>query len=175
MDVKLVRSLLEQMVKGDQHACVQLYEGLYRLMYSVAFSYLNSPELSEDVIHDVFVLLQKNPLPVLQAENPRAYLLAMVKNLSISLFRREIRHEAEEDTRFTLPDTACLQAENRVLLEEMLGILDETDRRILLLHLLSGFKFREISALIQMPMGTVLWRYNRAIGKIRKKFPVQNL
>ena len=47
-------------------------------------------------------------------------------------------------------------------------VLNETERQIVTLHVISGFKHREIAELLEKPVGTVLWTYNNALGKMRK-------
>ena len=37
-------------------------------------------------------------------------------------------------------------------------VLNETERQIVTLHVISGFKHREIAELLEKPVGTVLWR-----------------
>ena len=36
------------------------------------------------------------------------------------------------------------------------------------LHAVAGFKHREIAAILQMPLATVLSKYNRAIKKLKQ-------
>jgi RNA polymerase sigma-70 factor (ECF subfamily) len=49
-----------------------------------------------------------------------------------------------------------------------LNILPDEERNILILHIVSGLKRREISELLEIPMGTVATKYNRALEKIKK-------
>jgi RNA polymerase sigma-70 factor (ECF subfamily) len=48
-----------------------------------------------------------------------------------------------------------------------LNILPDEERNILILHIVSGLKRREISELLEIPMGTVATKYNRALEKIK--------
>ena len=41
--------------------------------------------------------------------------------------------------------------------------------RIVTLHVISGFKHREIADLLEKPIGTVLWTYNNALAKMKKE------
>ena len=56
----------------------------------------------------------------------------------------------------------------RIVLETAVNKLDENERTILLLHAVSGLKNREIAELLDMPINTVLSKYNRTIKKMQK-------
>ena len=53
--------------------------------------------------------------------------------------------------------------------QKALGILDFEDRQIVILHALTGMKHREIAELLDLPLGTVLSKYKRALEKMRKE------
>lgn len=60
--------------------------------------------------------------------------------------------------------------ENRVLLEKMFQILSLEEQRIIVMHDVSGLKYREIADVTGHPLGTVLAKYNRGIRKLQKEF-----
>jgi RNA polymerase sigma-70 factor (ECF subfamily) len=45
--------------------------------------------------------------------------------------------------------------------------LSDTERQIVVLHAVSGFKHREIAAHLGLPLATVLSKYYRAIKKMK--------
>ena len=57
--------------------------------------------------------------------------------------------------------------EDRALLEQALGTLEEQARRIVLLHAVTGLKHREIAQLLELPLATVLSKYHRALKKLK--------
>ena len=52
-------------------------------------------------------------------------------------------------------------------MQQALATLGEEERRIILLHAVTGLKHREIAALLELPLSTVLSKYNRALKKMR--------
>ena len=52
-------------------------------------------------------------------------------------------------------------------MEYMLQKLTEEERSIVLLHVFWGYKHKEIAQQLNLPLGTVLWRYNVAIKKLK--------
>ncbi len=55
-----------------------------------------------------------------------------------------------------------------VALEQALATLKDGERQIVNMKILGDMTFREISEVLQMPMGTVTWKYQNAIGKLRR-------
>ena len=49
----------------------------------------------------------------------------------------------------------------------MAGVSDE-ESQIVMLHAVAGLKHREIADMLDMPLATVLSKYNRALKKMRR-------
>jgi RNA polymerase sigma-70 factor (ECF subfamily) len=47
-------------------------------------------------------------------------------------------------------------------------ILSAEELTIVLLHIVNGYKHREIAQIVNKPIGTVLWSYNNSLKKIKK-------
>ena len=60
-------------------------------------------------------------------------------------------------------------AENQLLINNVFEYISDEERNILILHAVSGLKHREIAKMLEMPLATVLSKYNRAIKKIKKR------
>ena len=67
-------------------------------------------------------------------------------------------------------DAQGLSFEDKDLLGSALKLLDETERRIVILHAASGLKHREIAKQLDIPLPTVLSKYARAIKKLKKTY-----
>ena len=57
--------------------------------------------------------------------------------------------------------------EDREVLQQALASLGDVERQVVLLHAVTGLKHREIAALLEMPLATVLSKYHRALKKLR--------
>ena len=62
-----------------------------------------------------------------------------------------------------------MNAEDRLTLEKAFTILPENTCRIIMLHAISGMKHREIAELLNMPLSTILSKYNRGIKKLQSE------
>ncbi len=87
---------------------------------------------------------------------------------------REQKRQADvglEDLNGEEAGEVCLPLENladAMVLKAALDILKEDERQIVLLHASAGLKHREIAADLQMPLATVLSKYNRAMKKLKQ-------
>ena len=97
------------------------------------------------------------------------WLLAVCRNLCLTRLRREERHAAlSEEEWDAIPARECgLDADERALLQGALASLTDEERRIVLLHAVTGLKHRESAALLELPLPTVLSKYHRALKKMR--------
>ena len=47
-------------------------------------------------------------------------------------------------------------------------VLSEEEYRIVMMCQIAGYKRREVAAMLDMPIGTVTWKNNEALKKLRK-------
>jgi RNA polymerase sigma-70 factor (ECF subfamily) len=105
-----------------------------------------------------------------QGTNPRAWLLAIVKNTCYTWLRKnrepgpttpfdEERHgTAPADCG---PEALLLRAEDRQLLQDTLGELPAEFREVIVLRDLNGLSYKEIAHVADIPLGTVMSRLAR--------------
>ena len=74
----------------------------------------------------------------------------------------------EEDWDKYLEQTPA-SPEDRLVLEQCLKALDDSERQIVILHAVGGMKHRETAELLGLPLATVLSKYSRAIKKLKSK------
>ena len=80
--------------------------------------------------------------------------------------KRETADFADYENFLTKDDT--VSSVDKLVLQKTLEILEDRDRQIVLLHAVAGLKFREVAAQLEMPIGSALSAYNRAIKKLQK-------
>lgn len=164
MDNQTLGEKLKRIGQGDKTAFQDLYEDMGTPVYTVLVRITRNPTLAEDLLQDFFVrLFQQPPQSV---RNPRAYLFRMARNLALDSLRKQQSVPLEE------ADTAhspCEELPLKLDLEDALAALPEAEAQIITLHLNADLKFREIAAVMNLPLGTVLWRYRKAIDTVRSK------
>ena len=51
---------------------------------------------------------------------------------------------------------------------DLIGTLSEEEKRIVTMKIKGELTFKEISSILEMPMGTVSWKYQEAAKKLRR-------
>ena len=167
----LAEELIKQMSQGQMDAMGELYDLIEKDVYAYALSKTAKKEDAEDITHDTFVQIWKNATRYTPMGKP----LAWVFTIEMNLIRRQFNHSQ----RFVSFDDAIEVEEqsvdmtesviNHEFLRQLFSILDEDEREIITLHIVSGMKHREIANLLEKPLSTVLSKYNRAIKKLKCK------
>ena len=165
---ELQQSLL-RVAGGDRDALAELYQRTRSAVYGLALSYLKNAQDAQDLTQDIYVQVWDCAAQYRPTGSPMGWLLTVCRNLCLMRLRRTERHavlsEAEWDA---IPQQETgLTTEERTLLQHVLSRLGDEERRIVLLHAVTGLKHREIAALLELPLPTVLSKYHRAIRKMR--------
>lgn len=154
---------------GNMDALSRLYELIKTDIYAYAISKLANKHDAEDITHDTFVLIYKHAKQYRAEGKPLAWIFTIELNLIRKLCNAnkpsasldEAIGEKSNESDFTN------QVVNSQFLREVLSKLDNEEREIISLHIVSGLKHREIAKLLDKPLSTVLSKYNRAIKKLQ--------
>ncbi|MBS5021933.1 MAG: RNA polymerase sigma factor [Firmicutes bacterium] len=143
-------------------ALAEQYAGM---LYRLAYARTGSRADAEDVTEEVFFAVKRKAYLYRPGTDARAWIFQIAKNLSLDELRRRKRRAEplEEAGEPAVPPR--LPA-----LDLLTKCLDETEREIVLLHAVWGYKHREIAQMKGMPLGTVTWKYNAALEKLRKEW-----
>ena len=164
-----LQQLLIHIAGGERDALAELYQRTQAAVYGLALSYLKNAHDAQDLTQDVYVQVWDRAEQYRLIGSPMGWLLAVCRNLCLMRLRREERHAAlSEEEWDAIPARECgLDADERALLQGALASLADEERRIVLLHAVTGLKHREIAALLELPLPTVLSKYHRALKKMR--------
>lgn len=162
---------IKRIAAGDKPALAELYRETKSSVYGFALSLTQNTADAEDILQEVYLKIWANAGTYKIKGTPMAWILTITKNLALMKLREKKRHQdlkpEEWDMAFHIPDSAG-NVEDRHLLETALNLLSEEERQILLLHAVSGLKFREIGDLMGIPLSTVLSKHHRALKKLRE-------
>ena len=164
-----LQQLLIHIASGEREALAELYQRTRSAVYGLALSYLKNAQDAQDLTQDVYVQVWDRAEQYRLIGSPMGWLLAVCRNLCLMRLRREERHAAlSEEEWDAIPARECgLDADERALLQGALANLNDEERRVVLLHAVTGMKHREIAALLELPLPTVLSKYRRALKKMR--------
>ena len=159
--------LLVKISTGDNSAFEQFYTLTVKGAYVFAYSYFKEKTLAEDITHDAYVQVKLKAHTYKQGSNAKAWFLQIVKNLCLDELRKRKRTQMNMADEKQLETAVYSPFEQGGTMEHMLKTLTEEERNIVVLHVFWGYKHKEIAVQLGIPLGTVLWRYNVAIKKLK--------
>jgi RNA polymerase sigma-70 factor (ECF subfamily) len=172
--------LLQRASQGDETAFLLLYERYRAPVFRFAYRMLGAIELAEDVTHDCFLGLMKNPRNFDPARaSLRTYLYAAARNLAYKHFREPpgdgTTFVTVEDYTDELRMPACeeplgklLDAELSAEVRKAIARLPPLQREAVVLFEYEELSLGEIAAIIGAEVGTVKSRLFRAREALRK-------
>lgn len=167
--------LLERTRCGDSAAFQQIYERHRETTFRFACLMLGSSEHAEDVTHDCFLSLIRNPGRFDASKaSLRTYLYAAARNL-VSKRLRHAGKESPSNESTTQESPLCsdqplLNLLDRELAEkvrEALAQLPQPQREAIVLFEYEDQSLADIAAITGTEIGTVKWRLHQARGKLR--------
>ena len=166
-----VESLLLKLASGNAGVMEQLYDEIKTDVYAFALAKIGNCADADDIVQDTFVQIFKNSTKYTPQGKPMAWIITIAKNLCFMKLRERKKKAETEDEDFFInaqynADSA-LTPEDAFILNECMNELSDEERQIVVLHVVSGFKHREIAAFLDMALPTVLSKYHRALKKLK--------
>jgi len=145
--------------------------------YNLARWLLRNPADAEDVVQESYLRAFRF-FGGYQGGDGRAWLLKIVRNTAYTWLQhnrsRELAEpfndeiEEIEDHAFN-PETLVIQAAGIAALRKALDELPIEFREVMVLRELEGFSYKEISAIVEIPIGTVMSRLARARKRLQEQ------
>ncbi|MEG2915158.1 MAG: RNA polymerase sigma factor [Oscillospiraceae bacterium] len=166
--ITLDENLIKLIAQGDMKAFEELYNKTDKAVFGFIFSILKNKANAEDVMQDTYLKI----IPASKIYNPQgkplSWVLTIAKNLALMSLRSEKKtntsiDDIENNIEFSQKD----ETEDKLILNLAISKLAEDEKQIVILHS-SGVKHREIASFLNMPLSTVLSKYNRALKKLKK-------
>lgn len=156
--------------EGGHHAMEKLYSVTRDAVYGYALSILKNSHDAEDVLHDCYLCVYRSADGYVSSGKPMAWIFTIVRNLCIDKQRSHSRYSdiPEEDWEGYLTANAQISHEDKIVLAHCIRDLAKDEREILLLHVLSGLKHREIAQMMDRPLSTILSKYHRTLKKLKR-------
>jgi RNA polymerase sigma-70 factor (ECF subfamily) len=167
-----LETLLHRCRKGDELAWEALVRRYQAQVMGLTRHYLHNEEDARDAAQDVFIRVYRRLETAPDADRFWPWLCRVTRNLSLDrIRRRRARPPAEDllvDDAVALssgdptPEEAFESEDRRQLVRRAMDTLGELSREVLLLREISGLRESEVAAMLEVPVGTVKSRANRA-------------
>lgn len=171
MTSKDLNKLVSTLQTGDMTVFDSIYHETKSVVYYTILSILKDKSRSEDIMQDTYL----KALNKIHSFKPRygfkSWIVTIARNLAINEYnkrKRELSYDPSVDEYIFGQEEST--SEKELIVKEILDYLDETEREVVVMHVLGDMKHREISDILKKPIGTITWIYNKAIKKAQEKF-----
>lgn len=164
--------------KGDPDSLARVYKQYSALIYTLARRALGTQEDAEDLAQQVFVAAWRSR-DTFDPERGAlaAWLTAITRNKIADQLRARQREVARvrgavQEAIQDPPDVALDdldQVVNRLVLADELGRLNEPQRMIMMLAFYTDLTHEQISAALELPLGTVKSHIRRSLLRLRTR------
>lgn len=163
-----LKEIFQIIKSGNQDGITTLYEKYHDLVYGICFSILRNRDNSEDVCQNVFTKLLKLDLDQFPTQGEASWLYTVTKNETIQFLRKQ-KSIVDIDDLYTLESESdeINDIVDMASYYKLIESLKPQDQEIISLRILSDFTFDKIAQMLNMPIGTVEWRYYKALHYIK--------
>lgn len=172
--------LVDRAAAGDDRAWTELVDEFSALVWRIARSYRLSREDAAEVSQATWMRLVQHIDDVRQPSNIGAWLATTARRESLRLLRMRgvVPGYAEPELANPQPDPGAqvAGAERRRNVEDALARFPERQRRLLLLLAADPTpSYREVSAALEIPIGSIGPLRTRALARLRREAALQGL
>lgn len=172
-------ALFERYRSGDTAAFEQLLARHQSALFGFLARLVGDRALAEDLFQETWLRVVREASRYRAEQKFNRWLFTIANRLAIDALRRRKRWASvsvdDEETTLELPDhgpsaadeTARRQTMGRI--ESALATMQPALRQVFLLRENRGLSFKEIAAMTDAPLGTVLWRMSAALKHLRKE------
>lgn len=158
----------------DQHAYKELFTGLYRYLYTFAFSFVKSRQLSEEIVSDVFIKIWEKRKSLSAVDNLKVYLYVSTKNIALNYLDKQERNHCETieslsmEPRSNYPDPEQLLITSDMMMLINGAILQLPPRCKLVFKLVKEdqLRYKEVAEILHISVKTVENQLAIALRKI---------
>lgn len=155
-------------MEGSGHEAFDaLYEQFRTPVFHLALAIVKDPAAAEDVMQEAFIAayttLAHGPI-----HHFRSWILKVTRNRALNLVRDQ-RFETPCELPTWVEPTGSQEDQvlDHLMLAKVLRSISQEEHLIFTLHCLDGYTYREIAAVLEMPIGTVQTRCHIAKKKLK--------
>ena len=170
IDKQELHKIFSEMRKGNNSQFEILYKNYNQLVYKIAFSILKNKENSEDVMQTVFAKICNLKTEQLPSSKEATWLYAVTKNEALTFLRKEMTNISLEEAYNIDTGKECKELQDIVDTEKynkIISGLSLKEKEIVSLKIVGELSFKEIARILNEPIGTVQWRYYKALNSLK--------
>lgn len=168
INVEELKNLFAKIKNNDNTAFEELYSKYSKLIYKIAYSILKNKSDAEDVMQLVFEKIYSIDKEKLPTKNEASWLYSVTRNETLNYLKSNKNNINLEDL-YEIEDNnnELDKVIEREKYNKLISKLNDDEKEIVSLKIISNCSFEEIGKVLNMPTGTVKWRYYKAVNTLK--------
>lgn len=162
---------MRRIQKGDKTGLREIYEAYISYIYAVILGIVKNRENAEDLTAEFFIRLWHTADSYKPGSGHRTWLTTIARNMAIDFMRKSQKEQLVDEIRETdgdVQNSAESDVVSRLSFKETVEKLPEAERQIVTMKIAGQMTFKEIAKVLNLPMGTVTWKYQNSMEKLRR-------
>lgn len=163
-----ISKIFSEFKVNNMNSYGDLYKEYYSTVYGIIFPILKNKENSEDVTQEVFMKIYNMKKENLPEKGELSWLYTVSKNEAFQFLRKN-RTDVNIDEIYELKEEKSdldkiidINTYNKII-----SPLNDVEKQIVSLKILSDFTFKKIGQLLLLPTATVQWKYYKAVNSLK--------
>ena len=156
---------IDLLIQKDEQAFKLIYDETKRSVYAIIRSIVRNETLTEDLMQDTYIRAIEKIRTYKKNGKFQVWINSIAHNIAMDYYRKnkttidfdEVDYQFKTEVNY----------ESRMLVEALLKTIKPLEKQIVLLHIVDEYTFKEIAEMLDKPIGTILWLYNKAIKHMR--------
>lgn len=168
MELDRINELFMYLKNDDLSYFDEFYNITNQYIFYNIVKIVDSFEDAEDILQDTYIYFLKKIKNISKDSSPVGYLLLTAKHRALDFLKKQKRVVfSEEYINFNYH--VDFNPNDNALIKTLREKLPKEDLELIILHVIDGLTFKEISKLKNKPLGTILWKYNKIIKDLREE------
>ncbi|MCR5350066.1 MAG: RNA polymerase sigma factor [Acholeplasmatales bacterium] len=147
----------------------EFYNETKKTVFFAIAAIIKDDYVIDDLMQDTYVKFLENINKYQSKTNIKAFLSTIAHNLAINYYNKEKRVVRNDEIFDYIPSKSTSHSYENIKVLEILEGLDDLSKEIVVQHVINDLKFKDIAKIVDKPLGTVLWIYNKAIKELKRK------
>lgn len=145
-----------------------LYNKYKKVVYGIAFMISKNQDDAEDIMQSVFTKIYKLEKSKIPINNYASWLYSITKNETINYLKKK-KNDIPLDKVYEIPNdnNELNKIIDNIEFNKLISKLNDKEKEIISLKIVSNFSFQEIAKLLEEPVGTIKWRYYKSIYNLK--------
>lgn len=173
----MIKKLVKKAIDGDKNAFSNLILYFQQDLYKIAISRLPQESDAYDAIQETIIAAYSSISKLSNTTSFKSWLIKILINKCNDIYRKQnkvINISFEENDCENYISTDYIENNSNLEFYNLLNLLNENERTILVLHYLEGYSLCEIAQILDTNSNTIRSRLLRAKKKIEDNLKEEN-